>query len=272
MHKLEKNQENEPSVVDVFSKLGNNLRFTILIGLKDKNMKTSEILEKTNISVQALHKQIMLLIDSGLVSRYDGRISLTEFGKNVMEQIPALEFLSEHKEYFQHHTIRKLPTTYLETIGSLRNGMEIHGAVRVLEKTHSIIQNAEKYLKSLIVQYSIESAQNMVERIKKGNIIIHYVMGHNTIIPKGRDALLKKTGWNNWSKDGIVKGKMVKNLDIMLIMSDTESLIFFPDNYGMIQLDSALYSTDKLFHNWCNNLFDDIWKSAQPLDEKKIHE
>src|SRR5579883_1277682 len=137
MHKLDR-LDDEKQLVNIFSSLGNDVRLLILSEVIEKNVKTSVILEKTDITIQALHKQITHLVDGGLIQKNNGTLSLTEFGKSITGQIPTLAFLSEHRKYFQHHTISNLPTMYLQSIGSLRNCQEIHSTVNVFEKIHSI--------------------------------------------------------------------------------------------------------------------------------------
>ena len=257
---------------DIMSVLGNDVRLLIFTEAMKKSVKPSEILEKTDITIQALHKQITNLVDSGLVQKFEGKIWLTEFGRNISGQIPTLNFFIKHWEYFDLHSITDLPTRYFQSIGMLRNCEEIHTTVRVLEKTHSIIRDSNVILKMIVAQSSLETAQVVTERLNRGGITLQYIMGENTIIPKGRRSFLKKAGWYEWLESGKVKRRMVKNATLMMVVSETESLISFPDNKHTVHGNSALYSRDAKSHEWCSHLFDDIWNNSYEFDEKKVQE
>lgn len=254
------------------SSLGNNIRLLIFTEAMKKSVKPSEILKKTDITIQALHKQITNLVESGLVQKTNGNISLTEFGQNIAGQIPTLDFLIKHWDYFDSHGITDLPTRYFQSIGMLRNCEEIHSTVKVLEKMHSMISSSKVSLKIIVAQYSLDTAQVMADRLNRGGITLQYIMGENTIVPKGRMAFLKKVGFDKWLEDKKVERRMIKNVKFMMIISEAESLILFPDNQHTVQMNSALYSKDEGSLEWCQHLFDDIWNNSYKFDEEKIHE
>ena len=252
------------------SSLGNDIRLLIFTEAMRKNVKPSEILKKTDITIQALHKQITNLVESGLVQKIDGRILLTEFGRNISGQIPTLEFLIKHWEYFEKHSIANLPTRYFQSIGMLRICEEIHSTVEVLEKIHHIIDNSTLKLKSIVAEYSLETAQVIINRLSRGGVTLQYIMGENTIIPRGRKDLLKRFEWDKYIKNGYVNRRMIKKVDIMMMLSESESLVLFPDYYDKVRLTSALYSKNEKFNDWCHHLFDDVWNHSYEFNEKKI--
>ncbi len=247
-------------VSNVMSSLGNDVRLLIFTEAMRDAVKPSEILKKTDITIQALHKQITNLIESGLIQKVDGKIFLTEFGRSIAGLIPTLTFLIKHEKYFTYHNIGILPTRYFHSIGMLRKSEEIQSTVNVLEKIHSIINNSKTNLKMIIVEYFREITQIMLDRLNHAGVSVQYIIDENRIIQKEKESFLKVEEGSSDKKN--ISKRLIKNANLMMIISETESLLLFPDYQNNIQLNAALYSKDERFHEWCQYLFDDVWKNS----------
>ncbi len=257
---------------DIFWELAGEMRRSILFKLSEKSMKLSQLAKYLNTSIQEVHRNINRLVDAGLVKKDpDGFLSLTTYGNTVLTQIPSFQFLARNKQYFDEHTLGDLPMKFVQRIGALNNSELINGVVAVLEKWKSMYNNAREHIMEIMAQVPLDLIEPIVNRINDG-VKFSYIFGSNTIVPKGRRELLQRFGWSNFISKGLVERKMIDKVQVMVIVTDRESGVLFPDKRGETDINKMFYSKDKLFHEWCLDFFRYTWYSAQSFDESKIKE
>jgi len=254
----------------IFFELAGDLRLYILMKLSNKPYRLSQIANDLNATMQESHRNINRLIDSGLVKKTgEGELLLTPYGKIIVSLIPNFNFPFVYKEYFQEHTLINLPLKFVHRIGSLNNCELVVGVMAVLQRWKMVYNNSHIYIKEVISQVPIDLIETIAERINN-NVKFSYIFPNNVVIPKGRNEILKKIGWNNMIFKGLVERRLVDKVNIVTVFNEKESCVSFPTLKGEPDLNIMFYSKDESFHEWCEDFFDYEWNRAKQFDESKL--
>ena len=129
-----------------------------------------------------------------------------------------------------------LPLKFVHRIGSLNNCEVVVGVMAVLERWKMVYNNSHLYIKEIISQVPIDLIEPIAERINN-NVKFSYIFPNDVVIPKGRNELLKKLGWNNMIFKGMVERRLVDKVSIVTIFNEKESCISFPTLKGVPDLN-----------------------------------
>ena len=77
-------------------------------------------------------------------------------------------------------------------------------------------------------------------------------------------------GWTEFISKGLVARRMLETVKIMVILNEENACVLFPNLKGEPDLNTMLYSKDREFHAWCDELFELQWKLASSFDESKL--
>jgi predicted transcriptional regulator len=257
---------------DIFWELAGEIRRSILFKLKEGNIKLSQLAKVLDTSIQEVHRNVNRLIDAGLIEKDStGVLSLTTYGNTVLTQIPSFQFLAKNKPYFEEHTLGDLPMKFIQRIGALNNSELINGVVAILARWKEMYNNATSNIMEIMAQVPLDLIEPLVNKVKQG-VKFSYIFGENTIVPKGRAKLLNQLGWNTFISKGLVERRMIHIVRVMVIVTDEEAGVLFPNKKGITDINQMFYSKDKLFHEWCLDLFRYTWYSATTFDESKLKE
>lgn len=227
----------------------------------------SDFSKKLHLTIQETHRNITRLVDSGFIEKnHEGLFSLTDYGKLIFKQMSYFQFIDEHKQFFEAHSL-SIPSKFILRLGSLKNCEEIHNVTTVLETLKKLETNAEKQIKIIVAQAWEGEGKILLEKAKKG-IRIRTIFGYNSILPTEVDLLKKRI--DSYSKNGIVEQRMIKKVDVSVFIADDKAAISFPNKKGQIDLISLLVGADNDFVEWCNDLFEELWLTSRPFDITKV--
>lgn len=71
---------------------------------------------------------------------------------------------------------------------------------------------------------------------------------------------------------GLVERKMAKSVQTVLVLSEKEACVLFPDKDGESDLREMFYSDDPMFHEWCLDYFRYRWYGSDIFRESKLRE
>ena len=255
-----------------FMELASDVRRSMLLKLNEKNTKLSQIASELDMTIQHAHKNATRLVDAGFIEKNsENFLSITPFGKMIMNQFSSYQFLLENKQYFQEHSTTDLPIKFSQRLGVLRKCERVYGIGPVLEKLKTICLTAEEYLKVIVAQYPMDIAKLTTDRAKQG-VKISTIFGENTIVPKARSDLLKKASWENLISEGIVQRKMLKRVEVSLVVTEKQACLYFPNLKGETDMMDVFCSQDNLFHEWCLDFFNYQWNRANSFTSSKLTE
>ena len=261
-------------VANDFLEFASEQRLNILINLAEKKLTISKLAKILDATKSEIHRNIGRLIKAGLIEKEpDGSYILTIYGKTILIQIPSLSFISENKQYFENHTLGNLEVKFIQRLGSLQNKKQIKGFVKVLEKWKNMHENAEKYIYNILseVPYSSDIIDAVSSKLEN-NVKIQSIFSENAAIPDTRKTTFQKKGFQKYLTNNILERKMMKNVSIVVLVTDKESAVFFSNNQGEPDLSIMFTSTNSDFHDWCLDYFEWCWKNSSSFQESKLKE
>ena len=247
-------------------------RLAILFNLLERSSTPTEIAKKIDSTKQEVHRNFTRLTESGLIEKNnDGKYVLTTFGEVVCTQVPTLVFLSQNRKYFEVHSMGDVPYKFKIRCGQLANGQHVKGFSKVMEKWKSIYKNSDEYVYEILSEVPLDLIEPLVKRIKKG-VKFNYIFSESAVVPEGRKSLLKKLGFDKLVEKGLVERKMASNVQTVLVLSEKEACVLFPDKNGESDISEMFYSDDPMFHEWCLDYFRYCWYGSDIFKESKLKE
>ncbi|AFS81129.1 ArsR family transcriptional regulator [Candidatus Nitrosopumilus koreensis AR1] len=257
---------------DYVLELASPQRLNILFMLLSRNLTPTTCAKELQATRQEVHRNFSRLEKNGLIKKTSGgTFELTTFGKIICSQVPSLVFLMQNLQYFEKHSFGDVPHKFNMRCGQLALNKHIKGVSKVLEQWKSIYKNSEKYIYEVVSEVPLDLIEPLVKQVKKG-VQFHYIYAENTVIPKGRKALLKKLGFDKLIEKGFVERKMVKDVHTVLVLNEKEACIMFPTNDNESDISEMFYSNDQMFHEWCLDYFRYCWYGSDVFKESKLKE
>ena len=247
-------------------------RLSILFELLGASSTPTQIAKKLDATKQEVHRNFTRLVESGLIEKnMDGNYSLTTFGEVVCTQVPTIVFFSQNRKYFEEHSLGDIPHKFKVRCGQLANCNHIKGFSKVMEQWKAIYKNSEEYVYEILSEVPLDLIEPLVKRIKKG-IKFNYIFSESAVVPRGRKTLLKKLGFEKLMEKGLVERKMKPIVQTVLVLSEKEACVLFPNKEGESDLSEMLYSNDPMFQEWCLDYFRYSWYGSDLFRESKLKE
>lgn len=262
------------NIANDFLEFASEQRLNILTNIAEKKLNITRLAEILDATKPEVHRNIGRLIKAGVIEKQvDGNFILTTYGKTILVQIPSLSFISENKQYFSNHTFGNLEKKFIQRIGALHEKKQIKGFVKVLEKWKNIHENAEKYICNILSEVPYSSDIIDIISLKlENNIKIQSIFTENAIIPDERQTIFQKKGFQKYITNSMLERKMMKGVSTLVLVTDNEAAVFFPNNQGIPDLSTMFTSINSDFHEWCMDYFESCWKNASSFQESKLKE
>jgi len=232
----------------------------------------SVLAKELDATVPEIHRNFSRMTKVGLIQKdVNGEYGLTLSGKTIFDQIPSLMFVLNHKSYFINHNFSELPVKFIQRIGSLDESTLINGYLKVMERSYDLYKNSEEYIYSILVEisYSTDLIKTLTDRLKN-NVKVKSIFSESAIVTKERKSVIKQPLFKKFISEESIKRKMNKKIGIMIILNEKEAGICFPTSDGEVDMSKMLYGTSPLFHEWCIDYFDYLWKNSNSFQENKL--
>jgi predicted transcriptional regulator len=265
----------QDKIPKVFTTIHNENARDILSLIKgNERMRPKDMAQILAMADPEINRQSNSIIDSGLGNKdSNGFLKITSLGKLIYDNIMTISYLTKKSRYFQEHSFDDLPNIFRLSIGALSKSELVFGIPLVKHKWDEIYQNSFKYdekvIKAIKPQVNIDSIKIAHEEIFKG-VKYLYILPENVVAPPTRDEVLTRLQWKALIREGKIGRKMMDEVTIATVLNEKEAMVCFPDDRGLADLTSGLYSTDKRFVEWCSELFAFTWKNAEEFKEEKI--
>lgn len=259
-------------VADEFQEIASAQRLNIIQRLYEKKFTVSSMARELEATAPEVHRNFGRLTKSGIIVKdTDANYHLTLFGKTIYKQISSIMFIASKKKYFAEHDFGNIPIKFVHRIGELENSKMVKGYVKVFETWNSIYKNAEKYIYNILVEVSYNSdlGEILIQKLES-NVKIHSIFSDMAIVSEERQKMLKEKNFKKFITNDTLKRKMNKSITLVVVLNEREATINFPTNSGEVDLSKMFYSTDPLFHEWCLDYFDYLWKNSGSFRESKL--
>ncbi len=254
--------------------LSNEDRLRILHQLEREAMNVTNLSKRLNLTIQEVSRHVSRLGEIDVTQKdVGGLYHISPYGKVILKQLLGLKFTSQHRVYFDTHTLKHLPLEFVNRIGELADSTYTNHAMMVLSSIERLIQEAEKYIWWIADQYLVNHYHLEREAYERGVKVKCIEPKNWTPLPKTEEEVLPEDieAFNRARTTGLVEERILEGLDVFLYVSDKKaSVLAFPTLDG--KFDYLGFSgTDERTHKWCGDLFRYYWEKAE-LRRKFIFE
>ena len=248
----------------LFFELSNEDRLSIILKMMDKPMKLTHIANALDLTVQECSRQLARLHDIELVTKDpDGFFVLQPYGRHAFRLFPGFQFLTEHVEYFNRHTLGPLPEKFMGRIGELRGCEPLTQLMGTFSKIEKVVKEAEEF-------YLYMSDQNLIPShlYKAGKEALDRGVQYRCIEPVGyqppEDVLVNvsidvKEAFDVHRADGNIVDRALEKVDVTLYMNEKEvAVLAFPTQTGEFDY-LGFTSTDPKVLEWCKDVHTYYW-------------
>jgi predicted transcriptional regulator len=259
---------------DLLFELSNENRYEILVFLRKKAMRISDITREVMLKTPEARRHISRLVEIGLIQRdIEGYYHLTHYGETVLISLNEFIFLSNHKDYLTSHNLNGIPTRFLKRISEIDVSKKVESVIDFLRFSESLFRESNEYVWLLVDQFPLNSLSTIVDAIERG-------VQFKIIEPKDRtyspdlDSMtteeFKALRLTNIAPS--VEQKILREVQVFLFLSELKCIIAFPNSDGRFDY-TGFMSIDKSSLNWCNELFQYYWEKAElkKLTPQKIY-
>ena len=250
------------SLHNLLFELAGEDRLNILLELKDKPLRLSNLSKNLDFTVQETSRNISRLSEAKLITKQpDGRFRLTPYGEETLDLLEGFNFLSQHREYFVTHTLSKLPKEFSQSLASLMGSRLVDDVMVAFSNVESMIQRAEEYVWILSDQILVSTIPLLEEALKRG-------AEFKLILPKKivppRDALERIASpiFLQSLKSKKFENRFLERVDVLICLSEKEvAALDFLNTEGRLDYH-GFYAKDELSFKWTKALFLYYWNMA----------
>jgi len=257
-----------------FLELASEQRLNILQNVVKNKLNISKLADILDATKPEIHRNVTRLSKAGLIEKNtDGNYGVTVYGNAVLVQIPSMTFFAENQQFFKNHTLGNLDDKFIQRIGALENKKHLKGYVKTLEKWRQIHENAEKYIYNILseVPYSGDMIE-VISKQLKNNLHIRSVFSDRVIVSEDRKRIFEEKDFQKYVKNGILERRMKKNVTVVVLVTEKESAVFFPNLEGTTDLSEMFYGSNAKFREWCYDYFIWCWDKGTSFQESKLLE
>ncbi len=234
------------------------------MNIMDEPKKLTHIARELDLSVQESSRQLARLSGIELVAKdSDGFFNLQPYGRHAFRLFPGFQFLTEHVDYFNRHTLTGLPEKFMGRIGELRGCDPMKHLMGTFAKIEKVIKEADEF-------YFYMSDQNLVPSnlYVEGQKALDRGVQYRCIEPVGyqppNDILVNvpssvKEAFDVHRTEGNIVDRALMQIDVTLYMNEKEvAILAFPAQTGEFDY-LGFSSTDPKVLEWCKDLHTYYW-------------
>jgi predicted transcriptional regulator len=241
--------------------LANIDRLNILIELRTNTKKLTNISKKLELTVQETSRHLQRLCEAQLLMKNpDGAYGITAYGEDVLEILPSLEFLTEHRDYFVTHRINHLPNEFLFRIGDLADSKLLNSPVLAFQWVNTIIEGAKKHLHFIADQVPTGSIPLIEAAVKRG-VVTCFLMPEDIARPKL--PIVYTPHYDTDDRKRMSLGS-TKSVEFVGVISEGAAVVGFPTVDGTMDY-LAFYTENEIAVCWIRDLFMYFWNQVESL-------
>jgi predicted transcriptional regulator len=249
---------------DLLFELANEDRLNILDALRNKAMKLTEVSKTLDLTMQETSRHLQRLGKAGLVKKHaDGAYHMTLHGGNVLLQLPGLDFLVEHREYFLTHSTSHLPRQFLIRIGDLHGSSFLDNPLVVLQRTNTIIEQAKEHL-WFIADEVPTGCIPLIEAAVKRGVSTWFLMPKAIEQPDLPNDYRPQYGPEDRER---MQLGYAESIDFVSTVTESTALVGFPKTDGKMDYLAFLVQSE-IALSWCKDLFLHYWNQVEAVHPK----
>ena len=250
---------------DLLFEVSNEHRHRILLLLRDKAMRTTELARETDLNNPEIRRHISRLHEIDLIQRdVEGYYSLTPYGEASLKLFQEIKFISRNSDYFKSHSLTGLPPRFLKQIGKLMSASRLSSPIEYIRQTQNLLKEADEHAWIMVDQFPVNLLPTMVEAIDRG-VKIRIIEPRDRVLEPDLSALTSEESkaYSRTSSTPLYEQRMLNDVPVQLHFSDSQSVIAFPDPNGVYDY-TGFAITEENALEWCNDLFNHHWTASEP--------
>lgn len=256
----------------LFFELSNEDRLNILLKLMDEPMKLTHLAKELDLTVQECSRQLSRLTNIDLVTKDpDGFFVLQPYGRHAFRLFPSYQFLAEHVEYFNRHTLGLLPEKFMGRIGELLPSGRITRLMEAFSNVDKVLGESEEFFwimtnENLITVRQFEMGYEALERGVQIKVIEPMGYQPPSDIVEGVSDKIKEE-YDRHRVNGHLDDRVYEKIDTVLYLNEKEvGVLAFPSETGEFDY-LGFTSKDPKVIEWCRDLFTYYWDNGAMREE-----
>lgn len=244
---------------EVLFLLASSDRMKLLSDLEKGDLRMTDLAGRLEASVQETSKHLGRLAEGGLIEKgASGNYKLTLFGRAILDLMPSLGFVAEHRDYFLTHDISSLPNDLLMRVGELAQNSYVGHVANVITECQHLLGMAREYFwwvsdQPLPWSMKRDLPETMsVRAIFQADVTpASYQLARSILGPRAEIRFADK-------------------IKISFAVNEKIGGIVFPDETGRPDFSCGFLGHEAAFQNWCVDLFKYFWENAMTSWPKQL--
>lgn len=232
----------------------------ILQALKRGPINLTSLSKEFGLTNQQCIRHLSRLVETGLAEKDpEGLYSISPYGELTLRQYRGQIFAAEHRDYFNRHTLANVPDMFVSRLGELSDSTYVDDVMVVFRNIERIFDEAEEYVWRVTDRYLMMVVPNAASACGRG-VEIRLIEPRDIVYPPdiGETDVFEKA----W-REGLFRNRILERVDVFLAMSEREvASVAFPTLDGRFDY-LGFTSKDERVHEWCRDLFERLWVSAE---------
>jgi predicted transcriptional regulator len=259
----------------LFFELSNEDRLSIILKLMKEPMKLTHIAKELDLTVQETSRQLARMNEIELVTKDpDGFYVLQPYGRHAIRLFPGFQFLTEHVDYFNRHTLDLLPERFMGRIGELRGSVPVTALMKTFSNIERLMRESEEFFWYMSDENLISSSHYVLalDALERG-IAIRCIepLGYRPP-PHILDSISNeiKTAIDAYRGKEMLLDKVFEKIDLVMYMNEKEvGILALPTLTGEFDY-KGFSSTDPKVLEWCKDLHRYYWERGSLRDDVYI--
>ena len=238
-------------------------------------MKLTHIAKELDLTVQETSRQLARMNEIELVTKDpDGFYVLQPYGRHAIRLFPGFQFLTEHVDYFNRHTLDLLPERFMGRIGELRGSVPVTALMKTFSNIERLMRESEEFFWYMSDENLISSSHYVLalDALERG-IAIRCIepLGYRPP-PHILDSISNeiKTAIDAYRGKEMLLDKVFEKIDLVMYMNEKEvGILALPTLTGEFDY-KGFSSTDPKVLEWCKDLHRYYWERGSLRDDVYI--
>jgi predicted transcriptional regulator len=250
---------------DLLFEISNDNRHRILVLLKEKPLRITEISRQMNLTTQEISRNVSRLMEIGLLSKDgEGFYHQTPYSELTSIVLEELQFISKNRDYFIKHTVKSLQPEFVKRIGELSKSACTTSVMEFLYFVDKTIRESQKCVWLQVDQYPLTALGSIADALKRGvgfRIIENKNMSSGPFLnlESIEDTPLIVRSRNT----PLSEQRTMDSTDLFLLISEDKCAVAFQISEGGFDYH-GFTAADVRSLKWCRDLFQQNWEKSEP--------
>lgn len=249
---------------DLLFEMSNEDRYEILMTIQKQKKRITELTRQMGLTSTEVRRHVSRLTKAGLIHRdVDGYYHLTPYGESSLILLQDITFLSAKREYFETHTLSRVPPRFIKRISELRADVSLANPLDFVRHTENLLKETKEYVWLLVDQFPMNSLSTIMESLNRG-VKLRIIEPRERVLNPDLEAVSAEESEALARTRGtpLVEQRMLNQVDVLLFLSEARAVLSFPLSDGQHDY-RGFAETQGSALDWCRGLFLHYWDKAE---------